>query len=534
MKVIIFCRVSSKEQSEQGYSLPAQEKILKAYAERNLFQIERVFSISESASGKKQREIFSEMMDYIQKENIKVIICEKVDRLTRNFKDAVMIDEWLEKDEERQVHLVKDSLVLHKNSRSQEKLNWGIRIIFAKNYIDNLSEEVKKGQKEKVDQGWLPTKPPLGYKTIGDRGHKIHVVDETTAPLIRKMFELYSTGQYSIKYLTKTMYNEGLRNLSGKGVVKSRIHILLQSQFYIGKNVWNDQVYDGKQEPLITKEMFETVQSLLKRRNILVYRKHFFLFKALINCFECGGMITWETKKGHNYGHCHHNHVCTQTIWVKEPDIESQLIKGFENLQVNNPRIAEWIRKALKESHQDQIAYHTTSINELNRRQEQIKQRLDKLYDEKIDEKITEEFYQQKYQQYSLELENVTNSIRKHGSSTLNYFEQGLNIYNLAQRAKEIYSVAQLDQKRQLISQVFDNLLVDKGKLFYKYSAPFNLLATAVEATNKSSKTLEDTVLRGKIFEPNKKTDFTDKSSVFSSLSPIWLWRMDSDHQHPL
>src|SRR3990167_6414652 len=159
MKAVLLCRVSSREQEETGYSLPAQEKLLKGYAEKLVFGVTKIFSISESASGRKQREIFSSMTEYVKKNNIKIIICEKVDRLTRNFKDAVMIDEWLEEDEERQVHLVKDSLILHKNSRSQDKLNWGIRILFAKNYIDNLSEEVKKGQKEKLSQGWLPCRP---------------------------------------------------------------------------------------------------------------------------------------------------------------------------------------------------------------------------------------------------------------------------------------------------------------------------------------------------------------------------------------
>jgi DNA invertase Pin-like site-specific DNA recombinase len=191
-KCVIFARVSSREQEETGYSLPAQEKLLKQYTERKGFKIDKIFSISESASGKRQRDIFNEMLDYAKRNRLKIIVCEKVDRLTRNFKDAVMIDEWLEKDDERQVHLVKDTLVLHRNSRSQEKLNWGIRILFAKNYIDNLSEEVKKGQKEKIAQGWLPTKPPFGYRTVGEKGHKIHVVDKKTAPIVKRGFELYS------------------------------------------------------------------------------------------------------------------------------------------------------------------------------------------------------------------------------------------------------------------------------------------------------------------------------------------------------
>jgi hypothetical protein len=70
--------------------------------------------------------------------------------------------------------LEKDSLKLHKGSRSQEKLNWGIRVLFAKNYTDNLSEEVIKGQVAKLQSGQLPYKPHLGYRTIGEKGKKIH------------------------------------------------------------------------------------------------------------------------------------------------------------------------------------------------------------------------------------------------------------------------------------------------------------------------------------------------------------------------
>ena len=148
-KCVIYARVSSKEQEESGYSLPAQKKLLQEYSDKKELAVTKIFSVSESARGKKEREVFNNMLSYIKENGIKIILCEKADRITRNFKDAVAIDEWLDKDEERQVHSVKDSIILHKNSRSQEKLNWGVRMIFAKNYIDNLSEEVKQGQKEK-------------------------------------------------------------------------------------------------------------------------------------------------------------------------------------------------------------------------------------------------------------------------------------------------------------------------------------------------------------------------------------------------
>ena len=76
-----------------------------------------------------------------------------------------------------------------------------IEIVLAKKFIANLSEEVKKGQKEKLAQGWLPTKPPIGYKTTGDKGHKIHVIDNEKAPFMKDMFELYSYRQLLYHFL---------------------------------------------------------------------------------------------------------------------------------------------------------------------------------------------------------------------------------------------------------------------------------------------------------------------------------------------
>ena len=269
-KVVINPRVSSKEQKETGYSLPAQEKLLKDYCARKELVIQRIFSVTETASKHKERKQFNEMLRYMKKNNIKILVMEKVDRFTRNFKDAVTIDDWLNEDEERQVHSVKDTIILHKNSRSQEKLNWGMRIVLAKNYTDNLSEEVKKGQMEKIAQGWLPTKPPLGYKTVGDIGHKIHIIDKGKASFIRQMFELYATGNYSVRKLVKTMYEKGLRNRNGGKVSKTRVHKLLSDPFYHGKMRWKGEIYCGKQKPLISKGI-SNKESILQIKKIRKY-----------------------------------------------------------------------------------------------------------------------------------------------------------------------------------------------------------------------------------------------------------------------
>ena len=97
-KAVMLARVSTKEQEEDGYSLPAQEKLMKDYASREKIRINKTFNIAESASKIKQRYIFREMMKYVGDNDIKILIVEKVDRLTRSFQDMVMIDDWLEED----------------------------------------------------------------------------------------------------------------------------------------------------------------------------------------------------------------------------------------------------------------------------------------------------------------------------------------------------------------------------------------------------------------------------------------------------
>jgi DNA invertase Pin-like site-specific DNA recombinase len=501
MKAVLYARVSSREQEETGYSLPAQEKLLKDYAERRSFRIGKTFSISESASGQHQRRTFNEMIEYITKNDVKIIICEKVDRLTRNLKDAVCINEWINENLEREVHFVKENCILSKDSKSNEKFIWNIKVSVAQYYIDNLSEEVKKGQKEKIAQGWLPTRPPLGYMTIGEKGHKIHIIDEEKATLVKKMFEFYATGNYSLKKLVQVMYEEGLRAASGSRLVKSRLAALLSNPFYCGKVRWNGEVYDGKQELLISKELFNKVQEVLKSKATPKYNKHSYLFKGLIRCAECEGQITWEKQKGIIYGHCNHYRNCSQKTWVRQEKIEEQLLPYLDQITIKSKRLAEWVKKSLRESHGDEIHYHHQAIKELDHRYEQIQRRLNILYDDKLDGIITPEFYEQKFRQYTEEKESILEAKKRHSNAQTKYFELAINIFELSQKAPVIFEKAALDEKRQLIGLVFDKLRLDEGKLLITYSKPFEILREAVEITN-GSKVLILAKSSQQIFEP--------------------------------
>jgi site-specific DNA recombinase len=263
LKCVVLARVSTREQEETGFSLPAQRKLLHEYAERNDFLVSKTYEISETASKSQQRIVFQQMMAYMGKHKVRHLVCEKVDRMVRNFKDTVLIDEWLEADEGRKVHFVKDSLVLHRNSRSQEKLNWGMRVVIAKNFIDNLREEVEKGRRAKLEEGWLPGTPPLGYRNALAYKRSVQEIDPERASLVRTMFELYDTGNNSIKSLVSTMNGLGLRMPRGGKISPSQAHRILRSRYYIGIIDWDGREYTGKHPMLIDKALFERVQRRL-------------------------------------------------------------------------------------------------------------------------------------------------------------------------------------------------------------------------------------------------------------------------------
>jgi DNA invertase Pin-like site-specific DNA recombinase len=514
MKNIIFCRVSSKEQEETGYSLDAQEKLLKEYSEKKGFDTVKIFKVSESASGKMVRKLFMEMFEYADKHKIDVICCEKIDRLTRNLKDASLVQDWILQNKNREVHFLKESFILNDNTRAHENLVWDMKVAIARFYTNNLSEEVKKGQKEKLSQGWLPTKPPLGYRTIGEKGHKTHVIDVEKAPFIRKMFELYSTGNYSTTALADVMFKEGLRTRSNGRLGKSMLYNLLSDPFYCGKMRWKEEIKQGNHEPIITKELFDAVQKKLNRKfKSPLYTKHLPVFKAKMTCEECGGTITWEKQKGHWYGHCnHYRKECTQKTWWRQEKVEDELLPLLEKMAPKGKRVLEVIEKALKESHGDEIKYYTSAVAEINNTLNVVQRRLEAIYEDKIDGKITPEFYLKKLEEYSKQKDEATEALKRVNEGNTKYYEAGYALHELAVKSYEIYKSpkATTEDRRLLLSKIFSNISLDACKITPVYTPAFEFLTKWIPKLNET-------------FEPEKYGLDKRQKSTFVLSHPTWL-----------
>ena len=228
---VLYARVSSREQREEGFSIEAQMKLLRTFAANQGIEIAREFIEIESAksAGRKQ---FAEMVTYFKRNrSCRTLLVEKTDRLYRNQRDALTLE-----DLDIKIHFVKEGDALSKDSKSQVKFMHDIRLAMARNYSENLREEVKKGMNEKASQGTYPGRPPFGYRN--NVGARTIEINPQKAPIAKHVFELYASGRYSLLALSKE-----LRHVHGTYISKTNLHKMLTNPFYIGRFEWGGHTY---------------------------------------------------------------------------------------------------------------------------------------------------------------------------------------------------------------------------------------------------------------------------------------------------
>ena len=475
-EAISINRISSQRQDE-GYSLPQQAKLNREGAERDGRKIVKEFNIIESAKSSEKRDDFYEAVDYIKKHpSIKYIYIEKTDRLTRNLKDTVLAYDLVNNYDITFI-FTRDNFSLNKTSNSHAKFQFDIKAVLAKNYIDNLSDEVKKGQRGMLEDGkWPGGSAPTGYKKV----NKLLEPDEPRASYIVKTFELYASGSHSLRSLKKTLDKEGFRSLNGKPLTESNYHNILINPIYYGVMRWNNHLFEGKYQPLIDKQLFDKVQEMLRRTKngevIPVYSKHDLTYKGLMECEECGCQITGEEKTKKNKGngfvhrwvyyHCTHFKPCSQSGMTKEEGIDRQIVDLLKTLSLG-PNTTEWLKNKLKESHQDEIEFRNNALRSLNEGLGRVTKRLDDVYDDKLDEVIDEATYHRKREQYLAERTDLENQIKQHRTADDKYVDFGCLVLDVANRASEIYQVRKPEEKKYLCNLIFSNLfLADKTVKF--------------------------------------------------------------------
>lgn len=429
LKAVIYTRVSSKEQEKEGFSIPSQQKLLRKYAADHGYKVIQEYVDIETAK-KAGRTNFSEMVKFLEKEskikdnsaNCRTILVEKTDRLYRNIKDWVTLDDF-----NLEIHFVKENLVISSNARSSEKFIHGIKVLMAKNYIDNLSEETKKGMIEKAEQGLYPSRASIGYiNVIGSDKKKRLEPDPKTAPIITKIYELYSTGKYLFQDLSHIAIKDGLFYKDNKeAITLSTIAKILHNKLYMGYFEWKGRTYKGIHQPLVSVELWKKVQNISKHRNFTKPHKvkKEFLFSRLLTCGHCGCALVGEIKKKHYiYYHCTGRKGKCPEKYVREEVLEEKFASLLKTLFFDE-EVMVWVTKALKESHEDKKKYLEETIIRLQSEYNKLQNRIDTMYIDKLDGKIDGNFYQQKSTEWKSEQNRIMRTIEQHQEADWIYMD---------------------------------------------------------------------------------------------------------------
>lgn len=488
-QTVIYARVSSKEQEKEGFSIPAQLKLLRNYAQDHGFTVIKEYVDVETAK-KAGRLGFGKMLEYLRGHpaTCKTVLVEKTDRLYRNLKDWVTLDEL-----DLEIHLVKEGALISNGSRSSEKFMHGIKVLMAKNYIDNLSEETRKGMVQKAEEGILPTHAPLGYRNVmGPNGKRVIEVHPDEAPLIRKVFEWYASGNYSLHDVNRMAREAGLAyRKSGNPLHLSNIDHILRNPIYYGDFFWAKKLYRGTHEPIITRELWEAVQTVRKGRHKALKRggKERWAFQGLLTCGHCGCALTAEKRKGkYVYYHCTgHRGKCPEK-YVREETLAAQFGDYLKNLQLDDDVVA-WLKDALTASHDDEMRFHNESIEALQSQYTRLQARIDRMYEDKLDGIIAAAAYESKSAAWRTEQSEITHKIEAHQRANANYLDHGVKLLELAQKAYVLYQRQAVSEKRKLLNFVFSNSTFKDGRVQPNFRKPFDSLMESNIAYQKQKAT---------------------------------------------
>jgi len=465
-KFFLYARKSTDVEDKQVLSIEAQLHELRDYAKRENLNIAQEFIEKQSAKIP-GRPIFNEMMRCIEKGDADSILAWHPDRLARNSIDGGKIIYLL--DTEKLTSLKFPTFWC--DSTSQGKFMLNMAFGQSKYYVDSLSENTKRGLRQKVRNGIFPSQAPIGY--INDSRTKTIVVERKKAKILKSMFERYAKGDQRLEDISHFLAKSGIVTRSGKRISKTRIAFVLSNPFYVGLFRYGGEIHEGKHEPIISKKLFDEAQEMLKFRGQPERKPQNKPqpFCGLISCDSCGMMITGEykVKKQKNgnvheyvYYHCtkkNKNIKCPEPC-IREKELDRQLSSLIQKVSLPKDWAEELDRLALQD-HKTSAQSLTACVKEKEIKLNVISQRLERLLNAYLDQDIEREIYREQKgkllsQKKSLEEEMASLSHKQN-----DWLEPFQNWLKVAQGLDKIASDSDLFAKKVCAKEIFgSNLLL--------------------------------------------------------------------------
>ncbi len=467
-KFFLYARKSTDEPERQVLSIEAQIFELKEYARKENLQIIREFVESKTAK-EPGREIFNDMVAGIEKNEAEGILAWHPDRLARNSIDGGRI-----------IYLVDTGKITTLkfptfwfDCTPQGKFMLSIAFGQSKYYVDNLSENIKRGIRQKLRNGIWPAWAPLGY--VNDKNARCIAVDKEKAKYIKRAFEMYSTGEYPLAQIRKIINSLGLVGKKGKMLSVSNYQYMLKNKIYFGMIEYNGELYDGKHEPIITKKLFDSVQEVMANKSKPKSPKlKPYVYRGFFRCGECGCFITTETQKGHNYLRCtKRKNPCSQR-YAREDAITSQIKKEIKKVSLSSAWVnasIEYFEKEKMEIAQAESSFAGNARDELV----QVETKLDRLLDLQLEGSLSQTEYATKKHKLILAKKDFQEKIQSFERKSNNRFELAIAFLIEANQAEKYAQQENPVAGRDFLKKIGSNFRIADRTLACDFKNAFKI-----------------------------------------------------------
>jgi DNA invertase Pin-like site-specific DNA recombinase len=473
-KYYIYARKSTDDEDRQILSIESQINELREYAKKeNLFVMEEfVEAKTAKAPG---RAIFNFMLKQIEAGVADGILAWHPDRLARNSVDGGRI-----------IYLVDVGKIADLrfptyrfDNSAQGKFMLSIAFGQSKYYIDNLSENVRRGLREKLRRGEWPGIAPVGY--LND--YKLHTIypDPEKAPFIRKMFELYASGNYTLESMTQEVNRWGLIGGRGKPVCKAQLARMLRNSIYYGVFKYRGELHEASHPPLISKKLFDSVQGVLNNR----HKNHKaaevkYAFTGLLKCPYCDCSITAEKKKGHIYYHCTKKKgPCPSKKFLREEALLSQINEAIKKVYIDDETKGKMINR-FDELFQEESKASFSLSQEVKDRLKEFDEKTERLVDIFIDRQITQEEYAKRKAKLLSDKKDLEEKLKEIEKSGGGWLEPAKQFVTTCNQAGSVAWQEILSPKKDFLKICGSNLVLKDTTLCVTYKKPYDLVAKTV------------------------------------------------------
>ena len=452
-KFFLYARKSTDEPERQVLSIEAQIFELKEYAKKEGLDIVQEFVESKTAK-EPGREIFNEMIAGIEKNEAEGILAWHPDRLARNSIDGGRI-----------IYLVDTGKITSLkfptfwfDATPQGKFMLSIAFGQSKYYVDNLSENIKRGIRQKLRNGIWPSKAPLGY--INDKEKRIIVPNKEKAKYIKKAFELYSSGDYPLSEIRKMININGLVGKIGKVLSVSNYQTILKNPIYYGIIRFNGELYEGKHKPIISKKLFDQCQEVMKQKSKpKTPQLKPYIYRGFFRCGECGCFITTETQKGHNYLRCTKRKVKCSQKYAREDHVNIQVKDLLKQVSLSD-KWAQFCLFELEKEKGENRKINNSFVQNLKSNIFEINLKLEKLLDLHLEEGISKTEYAGKKGKLILEKKDLEEKLTHFEQKSYDRFEPLIQFIKDSNQAKNIAVLENPDQGRDFLKKIGSNFRI--------------------------------------------------------------------------